>query len=73
LIIDEITSAFDVKSAYELEKSLLDNKNLTLLNIQHKLNRELIDLYDEIIILEDGKVKNILKNSKEKELILNEL
>jgi transposase len=43
------------------------------LNIQHKLNRELIDLYDEIIILEDGKVKNILKNSKEKELILNEL
>lgn len=71
LVLDEGTSAIDAQTAYEVEKGLLDIKDLTLITITHKLTEELLDLYDEIIymdngyIVEKGSLKELL-NTKEK-------
>ncbi len=66
LILDEFTSSFDKKSSFELEKNLLENKNITLLNIQHNLNKELLKYYDEIIFIENGSIQKENKLYEEK-------
>lgn len=57
LILDESVSAIDVKTANEIEQELLDNPNLTLLTITHRIKDGLIDQYDRIVLMEDGKLK----------------
>ena len=54
LVLDEGTSAIDMQTAYEVEKGLLGIKELTLIAITHKLTEELLDLYDEIIYMDNG-------------------
>ncbi len=44
-------------------------KNITLINITHRLNESILRRYDQVIILDDGKIKgmgvfNELKNRK---------
>lgn len=53
LLLDEITSALDSKNSYEVEKAILD-LNITVINITHKINDELLDKYDKIFIMENG-------------------
>ena len=57
LILDESVSAIDVKTANEIEQELLDNPNLTLLTITHRIKDGLIDQHDRIVLMEDGKLK----------------
>lgn len=57
LIIDEGTSAVDQKTAHEIEKSLLSQKSLTVLTITHHLDESLIQYYDHIYHLENGRVR----------------
>lgn len=57
LILDEGTSALDKKTAYEIERWLLENKEITLLTITHNPNAELMMLYDEIYDMENGKLE----------------
>ena len=59
LILDESTSALDNETAYNLEKSLLELKDLTMLVVTHKLIKSLLISYDEIIVMKDGKVIEI--------------
>ncbi|MDU2148264.1 MAG: ABC transporter ATP-binding protein [Paeniclostridium sordellii] len=59
LILDESTSALDNETAYNLEKSLLELKDLTMLVATHKLIKSLLISYDEIIVMKDGKVIEI--------------
>ncbi|MGL4362227.1 MAG: ABC transporter ATP-binding protein [Cellulosilyticaceae bacterium] len=54
IFMDEATSALDVENTMLIEKSILDDPSILLLNISHKLNKELLKKYDEIIILKDG-------------------
>lgn len=56
LILDESTSALDNETAYSLEKSLLNLENLTMIVITHKLIKNLLTDYDEIIVMKDGMV-----------------
>ena len=56
LILDESTSALDNETAYNLEKSLLNLENLTMIVVTHKLIKNLLTNYDEIIVMKDGMV-----------------
>ncbi|MSU01268.1 ABC transporter ATP-binding protein [Tissierella pigra] len=46
IIIDEGTSAIDKESALEIERNLMDDKNLTIILITHNLHNEIIDKLD---------------------------
>lgn len=56
MILDEGTSAIDMQTAYDIESRLLNRNDLTLMTITHNMNKELLQLYDEIIYIEDGKL-----------------
>lgn len=56
LLLDEGTSALDTKTAYEIEDTLLRLDDLTVLTVTHKLSQSLLSRYDEIIVMDKGKV-----------------
>ncbi|MEF9953559.1 MAG: ATP-binding cassette domain-containing protein, partial [Clostridium sp.] len=56
LILDESTSALDNETAYNLEKSLLQLEDLTMIVVTHKLIKNILIDYDEIIVMKDGYV-----------------
>ena len=56
LILDESTSALDNETAYNLESSLLELDDLTLIVVTHKLIKNILLNYDEIIVMRDGKI-----------------
>lgn len=53
--LDEITSGLDNATAYEIEKRLLD-EDMTVVNITHRYNKALMQKYDEIIVMDAGKI-----------------
>ncbi len=56
ILMDEGTSAIDLKSSMDIEKRLLTDKDITLIHIEHKIIPELVDLYDCILEIKDGKI-----------------
>ena len=56
LILDESTSALDNETAYNLENSLLEIEELTLIVVTHKLIKSILNKYDEIIVMKEGMV-----------------
>ena len=56
LILDEGTSAIDMQTAYDIESRLLKISDLTLLTITHTMNKDILEQYDEIVFMEDGKI-----------------
>ncbi|MFP7486338.1 ABC transporter ATP-binding protein [Priestia filamentosa] len=56
LVIDEGTSAMDLKTSYSLEDKLLNFNDLTIIAITHKLNPELLRRYDEVVFMEGGRI-----------------
>ena len=56
LMLDEGTSALDLQTAYDIEKTLLDIDELTVITITHKLSEEILTHYDEIIVMEQGQI-----------------
>ena len=54
LIYDEPTSNLDHITAKEIESILLDK---TCFMITHKLDKELLSKFDEILVLKDGSLK----------------
>lgn len=48
IIIDEGTSAVDKKSALEIERNIMDDKDLTIILITHNLHKETINKLDSI-------------------------
>ena len=56
LILDEGTSAIDMQTAYDIESRLLAISDLTLLTITHNMSKDILELYDEIVFMADGKI-----------------
>ncbi|MCC8301768.1 ABC transporter ATP-binding protein [Bacillus sp. ICE1] len=69
LILDEGTSALDLRTSYLLEDKLLNFNDLTIIAITHKLNSDLLHKYDEVIYMEEGR---ILEKGSFDELVKNE-
>ena len=57
LILDEGTSAIDMQTAYDIENRLLKKEDLTLITITHHLEQNLLDKYNEIFYMENGRIK----------------
>lgn len=57
LILDEGTSAIDMQTAYDIENRLLKMEDLTLITITHHLEPNLLDKYDEIFYMQNGRIK----------------
>lgn len=53
--VDEITAGLDSAAAYEMEKSLLD-EDMTIINVTDRYNQELMRKYNEIIVLDAGRI-----------------
>lgn len=56
LLLDEGTSALDSKTAFEIEDTLLNIKDLTVITVTHKLIEGILNRYDEIIVMDNGKI-----------------
>ncbi len=58
MILDEGVSAIDVATANEIESELLAMPDLTLLTVTHRIKDGLIDRYDRIVAMEDGRLSD---------------
>lgn len=66
LVFDEVVSTLDIETAYEIEKLALEFKEKTVVFISHNFSGKLIREYDEILVMENGK---LLSHGKYDDLI----
>lgn len=51
LLMDEATAALDVKTAYMIEDAILRMQDKTRIVVTHKLQKEILSRYDEILVI----------------------
>jgi ATP-binding cassette subfamily C protein len=56
IFMDEATSALDAGTAYQIESSILEDKELTAVIVTHRLSETLLRCYDEIIMMKNGRI-----------------
>ena len=56
LLVDEVTSALDNETANNVSQSILDLDNLTRIVVTHRLEENLLEQYDVLIVLKDGRI-----------------
>jgi len=56
MIFDEVVSTLDIETAYEIEKMVLDYEKQTMIFISHNFSGKLIREYDEILVMDRGKL-----------------
>lgn len=66
IILDEFTSSIDNETSFDIENFILNLQNKTIITITHKINKNILLRYDEILVLKDG---YIIENGSFKELI----
>lgn len=57
LLLDEATASLDNQTAYAVTDAILHLDGLTRVVVTHRLERGLMEQYDEIIVLRDGRVQ----------------
>lgn len=68
LIFDEVVSTLDIETAYEIEKMALNFSEKTVIFISHNFSGKLVQEYDEILVMNEGK---LLAHGKYDELLNN--
>lgn len=56
IIYDEAISTLDIPTAHAIEKTLLELPDQTLLFVSHNFSSQLIDQYDQILLLDNGRI-----------------
>lgn len=56
LLVDEATAALDAVTSYEVTHALLSLSNVTRVVITHRLEEGLLELYDEILVMKNGRI-----------------
>lgn len=56
-LLDEFTSNLDMQTGTEIESALLREKNKIIIHITHKLIQEMLEQYDEIVVLKNGRIE----------------
>ena len=56
MIFDEVVSTLDIETAYEIEKLALSFEEKTVIFISHNFSGKLIREYDEILVMDSGKL-----------------
>lgn len=59
LLIDEGLSSLDSITAGIIEETILSDEQRTVVHITHHVSEDIIDKYDKIINVEDGKISNL--------------
>lgn len=54
LLLDEATAALDNQTAFAVTEAILNLDDLTRLVVTHRLDKALLEQYDEILVLRDG-------------------
>lgn len=57
LLADEVTSALDAKTAYQVANDILDLSGMTRIVVTHALDETLLRRYDGIVVLKDGSIE----------------
>lgn len=57
ILADEILSSLDNEIAFSIEKGLLELENITLISVTHRLIKENLKQYDQILVLKDGNIE----------------
>ena len=57
LLLDEVTASLDMKTASQVERSLLELKDYTRIAVSHKLHANILSKYDYILAMKDGKIE----------------
>ena len=68
LILDEATSSLDKRMYSQIERLILKQSNMTVINVTHRLDADILSKYDCIIALNQGK---IVESGKFDELMNN--
>lgn len=58
IIVDEFSFGLDNLTAKILERELV-SLNTTVINVTHFLDKDILRMYDEIIVLEDGSIREV--------------
>ena len=56
LFLDEAFSAIDKTNSDRIHQFILSNPDLTVLSIEHKVTKETVSLYDEVLLFENKKI-----------------
>ncbi len=56
MLVDEATASLDPQTASQINQVLLEKEGLTLIAITHRTNQELLEAYDEVLVLEQGEL-----------------
>ena len=56
LLADEATAALDVQTAHEITQDILSLTGITRVVVTHRLEASLLECYDEIFVLKDGRI-----------------
>ncbi len=56
LVFDEVVSTLDIETAYEFEQMALSFADKTVIFISHNFSGKLIDRYDDILVMADGRL-----------------
>lgn len=57
-LLDEFTSNLDLQTGLEIEQNILGLPDKIIINVTHKLVPELLRKYDEILVMDQGKLPN---------------
>lgn len=56
LFLDEAFSAIDKTNSDRIHQFILSNPDLTVLSIEHKVTKEIVSLYDKVLLFENKKI-----------------
>lgn len=56
LLADEATAALDPQTAHEISRDILSLTGITRVVVTHRLEASLLQCYDEILVLKDGRI-----------------
>lgn len=59
LIADEATAALDAETSLHIMDEILRMKQMTRIIVSHKMNQSLLNQYDQIIVMKNGKVQEL--------------
>ena len=56
LLLDEVTASLDAATAFEVTSSILNMEGSTRIAVTHRLEEQLLNRYDEIIVMRGGRI-----------------
>ena len=56
MLVDEATASLDTETAFSITNSILDLSDLTRIIVTHRLEEALLQRYDQIYVLKDGRL-----------------